>query len=420
MRAAMSPAAAPLVAALLAAVALSGCGGNAADADRIGGRALTIYMSVPLQGASRVNARAVVSGAQLALAAIGGRIGRYRVTLRPLDDSISIRGWDPGQTTRNARTAVQDRTAIGYLGDFNSGASAISIPLLNRAGIAQISPASTAVGLTLGGPAAGPGEPQKYYPTGTRTFARVIPNDSVQAGAQAQLQRSVGCTTTYVADDGEFDGLDTATSFELAARAAGLQVVGAQAFDPKATDYTSFAAGVARSDAQCVLVSALTERGAVPVTERLAAALPHAHIFGAAGVGESTFADPARGGIPAAIDPRVLLTVATLGPRAYPPAGRAFLADYARRQGSPEPGAIFGYEAMSLMLDAIGRATAAGRVDARRSRVVAAIFATRRRHSVLGTYSIDQNGDTTLARYGVYRILAGRLVFWRATGARGG
>ena len=39
-------------------------------------------------------------------------------------------------------------TTIGYVGDLNSGASAISIPPLNRAGIPQVSPTSTAVGLT--------------------------------------------------------------------------------------------------------------------------------------------------------------------------------------------------------------------------------------------------------------------------------
>ncbi len=69
---------------------------------------------------------------------------------------------------------------------------------------------------------------------------------------------------------------------------------------------------------------------------------------------------------------------------------------------------------MKLLLDAIGAATDGGRRDAQRSRVIAALFATRDRHSAVGTYSIEPDGDTTLARYGVYRIVGGRLVFWRA------
>ena len=87
--------------------------------------------------------------------------------LKPLDDSTAQRGeWDPGQTTENARMAIRDSTTIGYLGEFNSGASAVSIPLLNRVGIAQVSPTNTAVGLTSAGAGASPGEPDKYYPTG--------------------------------------------------------------------------------------------------------------------------------------------------------------------------------------------------------------------------------------------------------------
>ena len=95
--------------------------------------------------------------------------------------------------------AATDRTTIGYIGDYNSGATAVSIPQLNRVEIPQISPSSTALGLTRGGLEAAPGEPEKYYPTGKRTFARVVPNDGVQAQVIVRLMRSMGCTRTYLA-----------------------------------------------------------------------------------------------------------------------------------------------------------------------------------------------------------------------------
>jgi branched-chain amino acid transport system substrate-binding protein len=272
------------------------------------------------------------------------------------------------------------------------------------------------VGLTSADGGASPGEPLKYYPTGQRTFARVVPSDAVQAAAQVTLQRSLGCTRTYVVDDGEFDGIDTATSFAEAAKSAGLQVVGIQNFQPRATDYTAFAAGVASSGADCILVSSLVESGAALVTQQLAAALPRARIFGVASLASSSYADPAAGGIPLSIDRRVLITVATLDPTVYPPAGRAFYQRYAATFGTPEPYAIFGYEAMSLMLHAIARASDGGRRPVLRSRVIAALFDTRNRQSVLGSYSIDHDGDTTLNRYGVWRVVSGRLVFWKAIG----
>ncbi len=404
---------------LALALFAAGCGASKQmEVAAIRGSTLTIYSSVPLHGASRVSGEAVVGGETLALTQVHHRIGRYRIVVKPLDDSTPARGeWDPGQTTANAKLAVQDATTIGYIGEFNSGASAISIPILNRLSIPQISPASTAVGLTSGGAGAAPGEPEKYYPTGVRTYARIVPSDAVQAVAQLKLQRSQGCTKTYVLDDGEVDGHDSAISFALAAQRSPIRVVGSQSFDPKASDYRSLATAVAKTGANCVLISAITDNNAAAVTKAIAAAMPAARIFGPSGLAESTFTDAAQGGIPSALDTQVMITAPTLDPAAYPAAAEAFYRAYAHAYGAPQPYAIYGYEAMSLMLSAIARATDGGRRPVRRSDVVAALFKTRDRHSVLGTYSIEGDGDTTLRRYGAYRVVGGRLSFWRAIDA---
>ena len=407
-------------AALSGGGVLAGCGSSAKrpPGDEIKGTTLTIYSSGPQNGASRVAELAVLSGEQLALADAHDRIGKYRIVLRALNDSTPQRGeWDPGQTSTNAHTALADPTAIGYLGEFNSGASAVSIPLLNRLGIPQISPTSTAVGLTSAGAGASPGEPGKYYPTGVRTFVRIVPNDAIQAAAQVALQLRQGCHSTFVLDDGEVDGQDTATTFAVAAQRRGLHLAGSQPFDPHATDYSSLATAVAKTGADCVFISAITESNAVLLTKQIASALPNAKLFGSAGMAESTYADAAEGGIPRTLDAQLMITVATLDPASYPPSARAFYAAYAHRYGIPQPYAIYGYEAMSLMLSAISKATDHGHKPARRSRVRAALLATRDRHGVLGTYSITHEGDTTLRRYGVYRIIDGRLVFWTAIAA---
>ena len=106
----------------------------------------------------------------------GGKLGKYTIKYVSLDDSTAQNpGTGTGPAAQNARKAVQDKSTIVYLGEFNSGASTISIPILNQAGIPQISPSNTDVGLTTNDPGAEPGEPQKYYPTGKRTYARVVP-----------------------------------------------------------------------------------------------------------------------------------------------------------------------------------------------------------------------------------------------------
>jgi branched-chain amino acid transport system substrate-binding protein len=408
-----------LATAAVLSVVVAACGGTSSSSGgTISGTNLTIYSSLPLQGASRVNSVATNQGAQLALSSIGGKIGKYTITFKQLDDSTAAAGkWDPGQTTSDAHTACDNSSTIGYLGEFNSGSSAISIPILNRCGIPQISPANTAVGLTANVPGASPGEPQKYYPTGKRTYARVVPKDTVQAAAQVALQKAEGCTKTYVVNDQEVYGAGLAKNFQLSAPSQGLQVAANQGYDPKASNYRSLAASAAGTGANCVFISAITENNAVEMAKDMAAAMPKAKIFGPDGVAESTFYDPSKGGIPTSLDSRTFVTVATLAPSAYPAAGgsraaaQAFFKAYQAKYGAPEPYAIYGYEAMSLMLDAIKRATKNGTAAASRSKVTAAIFATKNRQSLLGTYSIDANGDTTLTAYGSYKIVNGKSVF---------
>jgi branched-chain amino acid transport system substrate-binding protein len=408
------------VAAVAAIIAVDGCGsssGQTLAATRIRGRTLTIYASAPLRGPSTVSGQSVINGAQLALDQVHSRIGEYQIALKVLDDATVARGgWDPGQTTINVRAAVLDPTTIGYVGDFNSGASAISIPPLNRAGIPQVSPTSAAVGLTSAALGAQPGEPQKYYPTDIRTFARVVPNDRIQAIAQVRVQQEMGCTSTFVLNDGEVDGSDAARSFEVAAQAAHLRLAGVATFVRQAKSYKSLASGIAQMSPapDCVMIAADTESGAALLTTDLAAAMPTVKIFGTAGLAESTYTDPSQGGIPVSLDPRVVLTSPALGLDDYPPSARVFDSAYTRRFGPPQPDAIFGYEAMSLMLDGIDRATDHGTEPAVRSALRRAIFATRDRHSVIGTYSVNRNGDTTLQRYGVWGIVHGHLTFREA------
>jgi branched-chain amino acid transport system substrate-binding protein len=406
--------------AVLAALTLGACGGTDAPAQgRIPGKKLTVYVSVPLVGASAVSGRAVVDGVKLALASARGRVGEYRVVVKVLNDATAAhREWDPGQTSADAVQAAADPTTIGYIGDLDSGASAVSIPILNQAGIPQISPRASAAGLTSGGPAAAPGEPAKYYPAQVRTFARVAPSDAVQAAVQVMLQKSLGCTKTFVLTDEEVDGEDFATSFGVAAARAGPRVVATQEYDPQALGYRALAATIASSGANCVLVSAISGSNAVPVTRQIAAAVPKARIFAGAGVAQSTFVDPLKGGIPLALDPRLFITSPALGARAYPRAGREFLERFTDRYGPPEPDAILGYESMRLMLSAIRTATDGGRKPARRPAVLRAIFDTHDRRSVLGTYSIERDGNTTLSAYGVWRAVDGRLRFWKAIDVR--
>jgi branched-chain amino acid transport system substrate-binding protein len=402
---------------LAAAVLLAGCGSSQPPGARIRGHVLTVYISGPMQGASSLGAIAAMNGARMALDQAHARIGSYQIRLRRLDDSTSQSdGWDPNQTTQGARLAAQNPTTIGYIGDFNSGASAVSIPLLNRSEIPQISPGSSSVGLTTTGPGASPGEPQKYYPTGRRTFARVLPTDASQADALVVAERSQGCQTTFVLDDGEVDGEDAALTFLLTAQSAGVRIVAVQAFQRQTVDYSGLAKSVAASGADCVLISALDEPSAVRLTQQLARTLPTATLFATSGLADAAFLNPDLGGLPTSLDSRVFVVSPAFPPSHYPATGRAFLAAYARRYGAVAPPAIFGYQAMALMLSAIRRATDGGHAPAERSKVLDELFSGHSIDGAIGTFHIDKSGDASLRRFAIYRIVGGRLSFMQSVG----
>jgi branched-chain amino acid transport system substrate-binding protein len=403
---------------------MTACGGDddegSGDSGGSGSGTVNVYSSLPLQGASRPQTTALVDGIKLALEQRNGKAGPTTVKYTSLDDSTAQAGtWTPEATQANARKVAQDDAAVAYLGEFNSGASAISIPLLNEVPIAQISPANTAVGLTSDEPGAEAGEPEKYYPSGQRNYLRIVPKDTIQGAALATLMTEDGCQNLYILNDKEVYGAGLARNIESSAKAQGLEVLGNEGIDPKAPNFRSQAATMKSEGVDCFVFSGITANGAVQLYKDVAAALPDAKLYGPDGVAESGFADPAEGGIPANVQERTKVTVATLAPDEYPPEGQKFFADFKKTYGepNPDPYSVYGYEAMSLFLDTCEKL---GPDCADKQAVIDALFQTKGRKSVLGTYDIDENGDTTITDYGVYTIKGGELEFDQTIKAQAG
>src|SRR3954452_18476720 len=409
-------------AAAVMGLAVAACGGN----DSGGGekppgggpaKAVTIYSSYPLQGEGRGQAEAAVNGARLAVQQVHGKAGDITVTYKPLDDSTAQAAtWTPEATSANARKAAQDKSTAGYFGEFNSGGTPVSLPILNEAGIAQISPSNTAVGLTTDDPGATPGEPDKYYPTGTRTFARIVPKDTIQGAALATLMKEDGCTKVQLLNDKEVYGAGLASNIQASAKAQGLTISSNEAIDKNAANYRSLAQKAKAANDDCMVFAGITANNAAQVFKDFAAALPNAKLYGPDGVADTTFAST-KEGLPADVGARTKVTIATLSPDQYPPQGQEFFKTYTQKYGeaNPDPYAIYGYEAMELALDAIKRSKTGNKAD-----VIKALFATKDRDSVLGTYSIDANGDTSLTDYGVYSIANGQLKFDKTIKAQAG
>jgi branched-chain amino acid transport system substrate-binding protein len=399
-----------LVTALALGVAACGGGDDNSSTSSGGGggegrTSLTIYSSLPLQGDSRPQSTDVVNGEKLALQEAGGKVGKFTIKYVSLDDATAAAGkWDPGQTSADARKAAQDASTIAYLGEFNSGASAISIPILNEANILQISPSNTYVGLTRS-EGADKGEPDKYYPAGKRTYGRVVPADHIQAAAQVTYQKDQGCKKTYILNDKEVYGKGIAVQVANIGKAQGLAIAGNDGIDTKAANFRSLATKIKSSGADCMFFGGITQNKGVQVFKDVSAANPTLKLFGPDGVAESAFATK----LGSSVEKNTYITNPTLDPKLYPPAAQDFFAKFKQKFGNdPQPYAIYGYEAMKVALLAIQNAGDKGND---KQAVIDAFFKIKDRDSVLGKYSIDENGDTTLSDYGADRVEKGKLVF---------
>ncbi len=145
-----------------------------------------------------ITGREMLAGIELALQEYGGEVRGHRVELRVFDvsDRNQPRRLSEEAEVRAAREAAADPAVLGYIGPLFSAPAKLSIPILNQAGVPQISPAASWPGLTRSG--FEPGEPGVYYPTGRRTFYRVITNDERQVVAAADWAFAMGFRRYYI------------------------------------------------------------------------------------------------------------------------------------------------------------------------------------------------------------------------------
>ena len=390
----MAVAIAVVVAASVGSVASS----SAKSAKAASGSTVDFYSSLPLSGSTIAQTGPTVKGIELALKQAHFKAGNYSIKYTSLNDATAAAGqWTAEATSADARKAAADSKAVYYMGEFNSGASEVSMPILNHAGIAQDSPANTYVGLTasLHGVTA-PGEPGKYFPTGKRTYTRIVPLDTIQGAADLDALQAKGCKKLAIFDDTQAYGAGLAAVLSATAHMYNIKVVKTSSDATVESDYTSVAQAFKSAGAQCVELSATTASvGGSAFVSAVHAALPHATILGPDGMCASAWVTT----VP------VLCTVATLDMKAYP-GGKSFLKAYKKAYGTanPDPYSIYGYASAELGLHALSQVKAGLSGPALKAAMVKALFKTKNLGSVLGKYSINAEGDTTLTSYGLYKL----------------
>lgn len=382
--------------ALIAAVAA--CGTTTATTTTITGTTLTIYASLPLSGPESAEAHDVLAAEQLALQQAGSKVGRFTIDLVSLDDATAA-GWSPRLIADQARTVIQHANAIAYIGEIDPGASAQSIPITNADDLLEVSPYDTAIGLTQASRAVS-GSPNVYYESLSsfgRTFGRVVPNDTFQAKAQLQVMQTLGVKKLFVVEDGGAYGDAIALAVQEDASKYGIT----------ATAPARSSAGLARSGADAMFYGGVASPAAVQLCNAAAAGNPKLKLFGPGGVYTSSFASA----LSAAAQGNTYVSEPGLTAAELPPAGKAFLTAFeAAYHHVPWTQAMFGYTAMQAVLRAL---RAAGVNADNRQAVINEFLATKNVSSALGTYSVNKNGDTSLAPYIFSRVKGGKLVAFK-------
>ena len=394
-------------AAIFVFVACSGTGGGGGDKGTV-----EIWSSLPRQGSNKAQTDTIINAINMALEEVGGKVGGYTVTFSDKDDSTAATGqWDEATEIKNANDAVANGNVIAYIGTFNSGAAKLSIPILCKAGIVMVSPANTYPGLTKEGKGEA-NEPGVYYPDGcTRNYTRVVPADDLQGRAGALWASQLGITKAYVLDDTQLYGKGIADVFANEAPGFGVEVLGRDGIDGKATDYKALAEKIKAAAPELVYYGGITQNNAGQLWRDLRDALgPDVKLMGPDGIFENEWLEAAGEAAEGSY-----ITFGGVPPDQLAGKGADFIAAYSEKypDAPAEAYTAYGYEAANVILDAIERAAATNPADndALRAAILKEVFATKDFDGILGKWSFNESGDTTLTEMTGLVITGGEFKF---------
>jgi branched-chain amino acid transport system substrate-binding protein len=373
-----------------------------------------VASDLPLQGASRGQTEQINNAIRFVFEQAGWKAGDVNVAFQACDDATAQAAkWDSAKCNQNAQAYAANQNVVAVIGTFNSGCAAIIIPILNQAAggaIGMVSPANTYPCLTEAGPACSETEPDQYYPTGERNYTRVVAHDAYQGAAVAQFLQNTGVTKLFILNDKEAYGLGVATQARNAAESLGLEVVGFEAWDGKASSYEALMQSVKDSGADGLFLGGLIdENGGQLIRDKVAVLGPNTAtaaegvvLIAPDGFTTQATVEPDEGGADEADG--MFLTVAGVPLEQLGPAGQEFAAAFGEAYADvlggnpPDPYSAYGAQAGQVVLDAI----AAGGVD--RAAILAALFATNVTDGVLGSFSFNENGDPAGAEGAVVAI----------------
>lgn len=368
---------------------------------------INLYSSWPMSGLSEQIGGDSAESIRLALEVFGNAAGGFAITYEPLDDGLAANNgsWDAAREAENASMVVNDVDAVAYIATYNSGAAEAAIPITNEAGLAQISPANTAVQLTKESPANPEGYPDVLYPSGTRNYMRVVPADDLQGSAGANYAfGTIGAQSAYILHDNQTYGRGVAESFQTTFQELGGEVLGFEGFDANAPEYQALMTKIAASAPQVVYLGAIVNLNASKLLQDFRDVLsPEDCAFmGPDGLINQAFVDGAGEAAEGAY-----ITFGGLPPSALEGPGAVWAQMMQERVGrEPDAYAAYAFECAVVVLQAID---VVGEKD--RAAVLEAMFNTTDFRGLTNTWSFTETGDPDTATLSVNVVRGGAITF---------
>jgi branched-chain amino acid transport system substrate-binding protein len=358
---------------------------------------INLYSSWPMTGASTQLGGDSAEAIRLAIEIWGGAAGGFAINYTALDDGLAANNgsWDAAKEAENASMVVNDKDCVAYIATYNSGAAEAAIPITNAAGLAQISPANTAVQLTKESPVNPEGYPDVLYPTGKRNYMRVVPADDFQGAAGANFAfNTLGAKTAYVLHDQQTYGRGLAEVFQTTFVELGGEILGFEGFDPNAPEYQALMTKIASTGPDLVYLGAIVNLNPGKVLQDLRDQLSvdDCHFLGPDGIFNQAFVDGAGDAAEGAY-----ITFGGLPPSALQGPGAVWAQTMQERLGhEPDAYAAYSFEAAIVVLQAIDQV---GEKD--RAKILDAMFSTKDFRGLTNTWSFTETGDPNTATLSV-------------------
>ncbi len=366
---------------------------------------VTIVSSLPRTGSAKGPTDQIVNAIKMAVADFEKTVP-FEVTYLDWDDAtVRSRAWNAEKEKDNAEKAVADKDVMAFLGPYNSGAAMVSAPILNAAGLVQVSSSASWPGLTKKVPSADADEPEKYRPGKKVTFCRVCPHDASQGPLSADfVAGELKAKSVYVIDDKSLYGSGVAALFKKRCEELKLKVVSHDIVSPTQRDYKALMTKIKDKGPDVVYFGGTTQTGGPRVAKAMHDDKVNCPLMVPDGCYELAFVNAV--GAEAFDALKCFVTIGGIAPAHLKGAGADFVKRYTEKYGkAPDADAVYGYEAAAVVLEALCAAGKKGREAVRKAVLTTKDF----EKGLLGKWSFDADGDTTLQPLTVATIEKGQF-----------